>query len=125
MATIKLSKPIRMTNKRADMIRAAEFFITSLRISKHYANVLIEFRYFHTFLTGNLAHVERSGLDYKLVIECDENNHDDRDPIQEKNRENYITSLGNKIIRFNPNDSGFDLSTVLREINVILFSNKL
>ena len=64
-------------------------------------------------------------IDYKLVIECDENNHDDRDPIQEKNRENYITSLGNKIIRFNPNDSGFDLSTVLREINIILFSNKL
>jgi len=64
-------------------------------------------------------------IDYKLVIECDENNHDDRDPIQEKNRENYITSLGNKIIRFNPNDSGFDLSTVLREINAILFSSKL
>lgn len=64
-------------------------------------------------------------IDYKLVIECDENNHDDRDPIQEKNREDYITSLGNTIIRFNPNDSGFDLSNVLRDINTTLFSSKL
>jgi len=64
-------------------------------------------------------------IDYKLVIECDENNHDDRDPIQEKNRENYITSLGNTIIRFNPNESEFDLSNVLRDINATLFSSKL
>ena len=64
-------------------------------------------------------------IDYKLVIECDENNHDDRDPIQEKNREDYITSLGNTIIRFNPNESDFDLSNVLRDINATLFSSKL
>jgi very-short-patch-repair endonuclease len=64
-------------------------------------------------------------IDYKLVIECDENNHDDRDPIQEKNREDYITSHGNTIIRFNPNESDFDLSNVLREINATLFSIKL
>jgi very-short-patch-repair endonuclease len=60
-------------------------------------------------------------VDYKLVIECDENNHSDRDQIQEKIREKYIISLGNKIIRFNPNDASFDLSNVLREINSILF----
>ena len=64
-------------------------------------------------------------IDYKLVIECDENNHDDRDPIQEKNREDYITSNGNTIIRFNPNESDFDLSNVLRDINATLFSSKL
>ena len=64
-------------------------------------------------------------IDYKLVIECDENNHTDRDAIQEKVREDYILSLGNKIIRYNPNASSFDLSNVLREINVILFSGKL
>jgi very-short-patch-repair endonuclease len=38
-------------------------------------------------------------IDYKLVIECDEYNHDDRDSIQEKIREDYILSLGNQIIR--------------------------
>jgi very-short-patch-repair endonuclease len=63
-------------------------------------------------------------IDYKLAIECDENNHDDRNPIQEKVREDYIISLGNKIIRYNPNDSSFDLSNVLREINSIIFSAK-
>jgi len=60
-------------------------------------------------------------IDHHLVIECDENNHNDRDPIEEKNREDYIVSLGNKIIRYNPNSQSFDLSDVLREINNILF----
>ena len=64
-------------------------------------------------------------IDNKLVIECDENNHTDRDAIQEKIREEYIISLGNKIIRFNPNTHSFDLSNVLREINAILFSKKI
>jgi very-short-patch-repair endonuclease len=64
-------------------------------------------------------------VDYKLVIECDENNHDDRDSENEKIRELYITSLGNKIIRYNPNEKGFDLSNVLREINAILFNGFL
>jgi very-short-patch-repair endonuclease len=60
-------------------------------------------------------------IDYKLVIECDENNHDDRDLINEKIREDYIVSLGNKIIRFNPNDNTFDLSNVIKDINAVLF----
>ena len=64
-------------------------------------------------------------IDNKLVIECDENNHTDRDNIQEKIREEYILSMGNKIIRYNPNTSSFDLSNVLREINAILFSKKI
>ena len=61
---------------------------------------------------------------YKLVVECDENNHEDREPNYEMLRENYIISTNNSIIRFNPNDNLFDLSIVLREINKILFSNK-
>ena len=62
-------------------------------------------------------------IDHKIAIECDENNHGDRDPIYEKKREDYIKSLGNTIIRFNPNEKNFDLSNVLREINIILFNN--
>ena len=61
-------------------------------------------------------------IDYKLVVECDEFNHNDRDPKKEKMREDYILSLGNKIIRYNPNEEGFDLSNVLREINKMLFT---
>ena len=61
-------------------------------------------------------------IDYKLVVECDEFNHIDRDILQEKLREEYIKSLGNKIIRYNPNEKNFDLSNILREINKIIFS---
>ena len=61
-------------------------------------------------------------IDYKLVIECDEFNHADRDSIKEKIRDEYMISLGNKIIRYNPNQNTFDLSNVLNEINAILFS---
>jgi very-short-patch-repair endonuclease len=63
-------------------------------------------------------------IDYKLVVECDENDHIDRDPTQEKIREQYIISLGNKIIRYNPNKTNFDLSNTLREINNVLFSKE-
>jgi very-short-patch-repair endonuclease len=58
----------------------------------------------------------------ELVIECDENNHDDRDPHKEKEREDYILSLGKTIIRFNPNHNKFDLSFVLREINRVILN---
>ena len=61
-------------------------------------------------------------IDYKLVIECDEFNHQDRDQIKEKIREEYILSFGNKIIRYNPNEKDFDLSNILNEINKTLFS---
>ena len=64
-------------------------------------------------------------IDHNLIIECDENNHEDRDPIKEKTREDYLISLGNKIIRYNPNEKGFDLSNVLSEINAILYPNKV
>lgn len=60
-------------------------------------------------------------IDCKLVVECDEFNHGDRDPLKEIIREEYICSLGNKIIRYNPNEQNFDLSNVLREINTHLF----
>lgn len=60
-------------------------------------------------------------LDYKLVIECDEYGHTDRDPNYEKTREEYITALGNKIIRFNPNIEKFDLSNVIKDINKVIF----
>jgi very-short-patch-repair endonuclease len=69
-------------------------------------------------------HVDLYFIDYKLVIECDENGHNDRDSDKEKIREDYIVSLGNKIIRYNPNTQSFDLSNVLREITAILFSSK-
>ena len=73
------------------------------------------------FIIGNYK-VDLYFIDYKLVVECDEFNHNNRDPLKEKIREDYILSLGNKIIRYNPNEKSFDLSNILREINVILLS---
>lgn len=52
--------------------------------------------------------------EHKLIVECDKNNHNDRNPEDEKIREEFLTSLGNTMIRFNPSDINFDLSTVLR-----------
>ncbi len=64
-------------------------------------------------------------IDYKLAIECDEFNHKDRDISKELIREEYIKSQGSKIIRYNPNEKDFDLSNILKEINKILFFNKI
>ena len=61
-------------------------------------------------------------VDHNLVVECDENGHEDRDPLQEQIRENYLKESGNKLIRFNPNATDFDLSNVLREINAVLLA---
>ena len=57
---------------------------------------------------------------YKIVVECDEFGHNDRDPNYELKREQYLISLGNTIIRYNPNESDFNLSNVLRKINNII-----
>lgn len=56
---------------------------------------------------------------YNLVVECDENNHSDRNEEYEKKREKIILSTGTTIIRYDPNDKKFDLSFVLKEINKI------
>ena len=53
--------------------------------------------------------------EYKLVIECDENN----------TLCIALNTLGNKIIRYNPNTYDFDLSNVLRVIHNVLFSKLL
>jgi len=61
---------------------------------------------------------------YNLVIECDENNHNDRNPEKEKQREEYIKSQGKHIIRYNPNEENFDLSNVLNKINLYIMKIK-
>jgi len=86
-------------------------------IENSYKNILKTQR---QFIIGKYK-VDLYFIDYNLVIECDEFNHEDRDIIKEKIREEYILSLGNKIIRYNPNETNFDLSNVLREINMFLF----
>jgi len=57
---------------------------------------------------------------YRLVVECDEHNHADRDPEYEKTREEYILAQGNQLIRYHPNAPDFDLSNVLRDIHKVI-----
>jgi very-short-patch-repair endonuclease len=57
--------------------------------------------------------------DLMIAVECDENDHIDRDMNYETIRENYIKSNNIKIIRYNPNEENFDLSNVLRQILLI------
>jgi len=40
--------------------------------------------------------------DYKLIIECDENDHKDRNQKEELERQNYLISNGYSILRYDP-----------------------
>ncbi len=55
--------------------------------------------------------------DYKLIIECDENDHKNRNQKEELERQNYLVSKGYSIIRYDPNDKNFDGSIVMRYIH--------
>lgn len=57
-----------------------------------------------------------------IVIECDEYGHRDRSVADEVAREEFIKNQGYVIIRYNPNEVGFDLSDVLNRINRRLLS---
>jgi very-short-patch-repair endonuclease len=60
--------------------------------------------------------------DYNLAIECDENDHKDRDITYERTREQYLLEQNITIIRYNPNDKNFDLSDVLQKITKVLYN---
>jgi very-short-patch-repair endonuclease len=59
--------------------------------------------------------------DYNLAIECDENDHVDRDQDNERTREDFLIKQNITIVRYNPNHKHFDLSDVIREITHLLF----
>jgi very-short-patch-repair endonuclease len=60
-----------------------------------------------------------------IVIECDENGHNDYDKEKEKKREEIIKkTLNCKFIRYNPNSKDFDLSDVINKI-LIHYKSKL
>jgi very-short-patch-repair endonuclease len=55
--------------------------------------------------------------DELIVVECDEYGHRDRTAVDELAREEFIKNQGYAMIRYNPNEAGFDLSDVLNRIN--------
>ena len=85
-------------------------------IEKSYMGVVDTIRQFHIGTYRVDLYIPK----YYLVIECDEFGHSDRDKNYETERETYIISQGNTIIRYNPNEPEFDLSTVLRRINCVI-----
>ena len=62
---------------------------------------------------------------YNLAIEIDENNHSDRDPEYEKNREEFIkNTLNCKFIRFDPDGKDCFISNLLLDILKIFKDHK-
>ena len=63
---------------------------------------------------------------YKLAIEVDEYNHEDRDSNYEKNRQSMIENHGITIIRTNPDAADFNINRLINQIyRHISQSNKL
>ena len=61
-----------------------------------------------------------------IVIECDEEGHNDRNKNDEKTREEFIINeLDCEFIRFNPNDKSFDLSEIINKILILLSATTL
>ena len=58
--------------------------------------------------------------DYKIVIECDENGHADRKPHKERERMDFVNKTleitDSNWIRYNPDENGFDVLTVIGQI---------
>ena len=60
---------------------------------------------------------------HNLVIEVDEENHENYDLDDEKEREDLFKNHHFKIFRCNPNDPNFDLLKFLGEINFCTYQN--
>jgi len=57
-------------------------------------------------------------INENIIIECDEFGHKDRNKFYEKTREQFLSNLGYKIIRYNPDDN--DSYNVFKLINNII-----
>lgn len=63
--------------------------------------------------------------DYKLAIECDEDGHSDRDMEKEKLRQLFIEDkLNCNFIRYNPDDTNFNIFEVINRIFVYISKYK-
>lgn len=63
-------------------------------------------------------------LDFNLVVECDEFNHNYYDQETELKRQKYIEDKGYRFIRFNPHDKEFCISDVVNKIILEIYENK-
>lgn len=81
--------------------------------------IILAFKHlnYKTQYTVNKYRIDLYFPDYKLAIECDEFNHNDRDQDYEIEREEYITTkLNCKFIRYNPDHPEFTIFEVINRI---------
>jgi very-short-patch-repair endonuclease len=57
-------------------------------------------------------------VQYEIVVECDENGHNDRDPFDEERRIKELQLKGYTIIKYNPNSPTFNNDKLLDDIKV-------
>lgn len=64
--------------------------------------------------------------EYNLVVECDEYNHSNRNPQEEKERELFIKEeLECDFVRFNPDAKNFSIFSVLGDVHQYLLNKKI
>lgn len=92
-----------------------------------YINIIIECFKNHKYKTQYNVYafyIDLYFIDLKLAIECDENNHKDRDKKYDNNRQALIENyLKCKFIRFNPDDKNFNIFTIINQIHVTILNN--
>ena len=70
----------------------------------------------HQYMVGNYR-IDFYFPEYNIAVECDENNHKDRDPSYENTRQNFIIEqLKCEFIRFDPYDKEFDIFELINRI---------
>ena len=93
-------------------MRKEQEYISAIKETFHYLTCYTQFS------------IDRYRLDLfikelNLAVECDEYGHRDRDPYKEKEREDYIKKkIGCDFVRFNPDEPGFNIFTVIGDITL-------
>lgn len=63
--------------------------------------------------------------EYKLAIECDENNHKHYSQDEEEERQLFIESEGFEFYRYNPDEKGFYMGDIINDILTVLLNKKI
>jgi very-short-patch-repair endonuclease len=54
--------------------------------------------------------------EYKIIVECDENDHRGYDKTKEESRSRVLSRSGSRLVRYNPDDKEFDIIRVINQI---------
>lgn len=120
-----VKKIIYRSNKRGAVMLAKMLGISIIDIkipskeNKYIQNILTVFKH-EKFIEHHKVgryFVDLYFPNYQLAIECDERGHADRNQTYEKERQTYVEKkLNCKFVRFNPDDSNFDIFVVISKI---------